>query len=266
MENQPVVITAFAANTDMPHVFVEANSIKETLSAQDQVKSVHIEDVDITQLVNKVLDHHRNLYFFHFSGHAAPNKLVLDEFRELDGIRLSRLLLPREQHQKLQWVFFNGCFSYGHVGVLTAKGVKAVIATNLAVLDKNAANLSSIFYKCFFNQDFTLKEAFEYAETIITGNVSSPIIVNPGEIPSAPPATSAWTLYVNTKFKEVIDWTLEDFLTKGLEVTEEARKTEPTAENINKAKVKGKNNQVFQGISGSEINANTGAAQKVDKI
>ena len=264
MANSPVLIATFAAN-DLVNVHVEAEKIWQTVENNPAVKAIKIEDADIATLTSNILKHHKDLYFFHFGGHAEQKKVILEGLRDLDKIRLARMLMPKEDH-KLQWVFLNGCLSYGHVGLLTAKGAKAIIATNVEISDAEAAQLASIFYQCFFEQDFSLKEAFEFAETTVAGRNAHVVLVNPGEIDEDQAMPSSWTLFVNAKFKEVLDWTLEDFITKGPKATEELRKTEQGAGNINKADVKGNNNQVFQGISGSEININTGAAQKADKI
>ena len=263
MSDFPVLITAFAAN-DLPHVRVEAEKLEESLANHSLIKFVKIEDVDVVTLVNTVLDHHRNLYFFHFSGHADQKKMIMDESRELDKIRFSRILMPREQH-KLQWAFLNGCFSYGHVGMLTAKGLKAVIATNVGVEDKDSSKLASIFYKCFFSQGFTLKEAFEYAESIITGRNAHTVMVNPGEIDENQPMPASWTLFVNAKFKEVLDWTLEDFITKGLQTTEAAKGSESEGSKSNHMQLEG-GSIGLQDVKDSTIDINTGTKQIAEKM
>src|SRR5690606_15986820 len=152
-----------------------------------------------------------NLLMFHFGGHADQNRVVLDGFKDLDKIRLSRLLLPQANHH-LQLIFLNGCLSYGHVGVLTAKGVKAIIATNVEVDDSEATRLAAYFYKLFFERAYTLKAAFQSAEATVRGSNSYPIIVNPGEIDEHQEMPSSWTLFVHARHTEVMNWKLEDFV------------------------------------------------------
>jgi hypothetical protein len=152
-----------------------------------------------------------DLFMFHYGGHANQNNIVLDGFRNLDKIRLSRLLLPKENHN-LSIVFLNGCLSYGQVGLLTAKGVKVVVATNVNVNDAEAVRLSKFFYKCFFEKNYTLRSAFESAESTVEGKNSFIKTINPGEIDETQPMPSSWTLFVHSKHTEVLNWTLEDFV------------------------------------------------------
>jgi len=209
----PTLLLTFAANK-LPAVHSEADKTWKSVEDHAKIKAIKLEDVDIEELTDAIIDHHADLFFFHFGGHASQHKVVLDSFKDLDKIRFARLLMPREKHQ-LQWVFLNGCSSYGHVGLLTAKGVKAIIATNVEVSDVTAARLATYFYKCFFAKGFTLKEAFQTAEATVSGKNAHTVIVNPGEIDEEQPMPSNWTLFVHHTYKEVLDWTLEDFLQKG---------------------------------------------------
>jgi hypothetical protein len=148
---------------------------------------------------------------FHFGGHADQKRLVLDGLRDIDRIRLSRILLPNDKHN-VQIIFLNGCLSYGHVGILTAKGVKAIIATNVKVDDTEAVRIAAIFYKLFFEKGYTLKEAFETAEATVSGKNAYITIVNPGEIDDNQAMPSSWTLFVHADHTKVLDWKVSDFL------------------------------------------------------
>jgi hypothetical protein len=148
---------------------------------------------------------------FHFGGHADTNHIILDGFRDLDRIRLANLLLSRKEHQ-VQLMFLNGCLSYGHVGILTARGVKAIIATNVKINDKEAVQLGDFFYQAFITHGYTLKEAFQFAEAQVRGKNSFPVIVNPGEMDEKHPMIGSWTLFVHSNFVQVLDWKLIDFI------------------------------------------------------
>jgi hypothetical protein len=250
MSNKPVILSAFAAN-NLANVDAEAKKIWDYISANDQVQAVKIEDATIDDLVEKILDHEENLYFFHFGGHSEQKKVILEGFRGLDKIRLARMLTPRDEH-KLQWVFLNGCLSYGHVGILTAKGIKAVIATNVEVDDAEAARLARFFYQCFFSKKMTLAKSFEFAESSVTRRNSHIVRVNPGEMDEDQAMPSSWTLFVHAKFAEVLDWTLEDFITQGPKLT-------LAQAGINPIVISGDNNRVIHAQNAEQIN-------NIDKI
>lgn len=208
--SKPAVLMTFAAN-DLKGISKEADAIWNTVKSHAFIQAKKLENAQVIDLAAAILKLHDQLLMFHFGGHADTGHLVLDGFRKLDKVRLGRLLVPKEP-SKLQLVFLNGCLSYGHVGLLTAKGVKAIIATNVEVNDTEAVHLASFFYQSFFEQGFTLKAAFEFAEATVQGRNSFPTIVNPGEMDENQPMPASWTLFVNAKYQEVLNWTLQDFI------------------------------------------------------
>lgn len=212
MNTKPLVLMTFASN-GLIGVPVEAVKAFDVVKKSDIVSAHKLENVNIDALTESIVEFSDQLFMFHFGGHSNQHNIVLEGFRNLDKIRLSRLLFPKEEHN-LQIVFLNGCLSYGHVGILTAKGVKAIIATNVEVNDIEALRLSKFFYKFFFEKSYTLKSAFESAEATVKGKNSYPIVVNPGEIDESQPMPSSWTLFVHAKFTEILNWTLTDFLKK----------------------------------------------------
>ncbi len=210
MDKKPVILMTLAKN-NLAGVPNEAENIYNSVQSNNLVKAVKIEDADIDTLAENIIDNNDELLVFHYGGHADQHSIVLDGFRNLDKIRLSRLLLPIENH-RLFIVFLNGCLTYGQVGLLTAKGVKAIIATNVEVNDAEAVRLSKFFYKSFFENNGTLQSAFEFAEATVKGKNSYPIVVNPGEIDETQSMPSSWTLFVHSKYTEVLNWTLKNFI------------------------------------------------------
>jgi hypothetical protein len=210
--NKYTILMTFAKN-DLVGVKTEAENIYNSVHSNNLVKNVKIENADIDTLAESIIDNVEDLFMFHYGGHANQHNIVLEGFRNLDKIRLSRLLLPQENHN-LSIVFLNGCLTYGQVGLLTAKGVKVIIATNVSVDDAEAVRLSKFFYKCFFEKNYTLKSAFESAEATVKGKNSYTTIVNAGEIDETQPMPSSWTLFVHSNHTEVLNWTLEDFIKK----------------------------------------------------
>ena len=208
MKNQPTLLMTFAQN-DLSGVKVEANNTWKSVKKQTAVQAKKVNNATIGTLAEAIMDAGQNLFMFHFGGHADQHGIVLDGFRDLDKVRLSRLLLPNDNHN-VQLVFLNGCLSYGHVGILTAKGIKAIIATNVSVNDAEAVRIASVFYKLFFEKNYTLKNAFESAEATVSGKNAFVTIVNPGEIDENQAMPSSWTLFVHANHTAVLNWTLAD--------------------------------------------------------
>jgi CHAT domain len=200
------------APTNLAGVKKEAQKIWNSVKKHPQIETQKVNHATIEKLATAIIDAGNDLFMFHFGGHADPKNIVLEGLLHLDKTRLSRLLLPNPQHQ-VQIIFLNGCLSYGHVSILTAKGVKAIIATNVKVDDAEAVRIAAYFYQLFFEKNFTLKNAFETAEATVTGKNSFITIVNPGEVDESQPLPSAWTLFIHSEHTEVMNWTLADFLT-----------------------------------------------------
>ena len=266
MPNSPSILMTFAAN-DLLGVQEEIQKTWDIVSQHPDLQANKVENATIEQLADAIIEAGNDLFFFHFGGHADAKGIVLDGFRDLDKIRLSRLLLPRAKHN-LQLIFLNGCLSYGHVGILTAKGVKAIIATNVEVNDVEAVRIANYFYKLFIKNGFTLKEAFETAEATISGKNAYLTIVNPGEIDEDQPLQPAWTLFIHAEHKEVMDWTLQDFLTNGT-TTSSSSSTQTTqlhtgsGDNIGRDKI---DRQVNMGIGSTYIENSATTSQSPIKI
>jgi CHAT domain len=204
------ILTAFAP-TNLAGVKKEAQKIWNSVKKHAQIEAEKVNNTTIEKLATAIIDAGSDLFMFHFGGHADPKNIVLEGFLHLDKTRLSRLLLPNPKHQ-VQIIFLNGCLSYGHVGILTAKGVKAIIATNVKIDDAEAVRIAAYFYQLFFEKNYALKNAFESAEATVSGKNSFVTVVNPGEVDEAQPLPPAWTLFIHSQHTEVMNWTLADFL------------------------------------------------------
>ena len=208
--SKPTFLMAFAQN-DLAGVKVEANKIWNTVRSQSLIEGKKVNKATTQQLASEILAAGPSLFMFHFGGHADANRIILDGFRDLDKIRLANLLLSRQDHQ-VQFMFLNGCLSYGHVGLLTARGVKAIIATNVKINDKEAVELGDFFYQAFISYGYTLRAAFQFAEAQVRGKNSFPVIINPGEVDDKQPMPASWTLFIHAHFVQVLDWKLTDFI------------------------------------------------------
>jgi hypothetical protein len=210
MKNKPILLMTFAQN-DLVGMTVETKNTWKLVKKNTSINPKKLVHATIETLAEAIIDGGKDIFMFHFGGHADQQGIVLDGFQDLDKVRLSRLLLPNNNHN-VQLMFLNGCLSYGQVGILTAKGLKAIIATNVNVDDGEAVRIATYFYKLFFEKDYTLKNAFESAEATVTGKNSFITIVNPGEIDEHQPMPSSWTLFVNASYTEVLNWKLADFV------------------------------------------------------
>lgn len=207
---KPMILMTFAAN-DLKGVNTEAAKIWETISKQPEIFAQKLENADVEKLAETVIGS-ENMFMFHYGGHADTKGIVLDGFRHLDKVRFANLLLPSHHH--IQFVFLNGCLSYGQIGVLTANNVKAVIATNVKVNDQEAVRFAHLFYKAFMGGQYDLRSAFQTAESTVAGRNSVPVVVNPGTIDESQPMPGSWTLFVHSGFVGVLDWKLGDFLSQ----------------------------------------------------
>lgn len=221
MTKKPVLLMAFAAN-DLPEVYQEAEKTWEYVQKHQGIQAILLKDVETIGLINAIITHHENICFFHFGGHATNQGLTLNGSDYIDKVRLSRLLLPENKNKQnnhdLQWAFLNGCESYGHVGILIAKGAKAVIATNNQVSSNDATALAILFYKSFFEKKLTLKNSFHNADAVIQHGAPGQIIVTGrGEINDEAPITSGWTLFLHPDHKEILNWTIDNFITSTVE-------------------------------------------------
>lgn len=224
----PISLLAFAEN-GLIEVEKEVNNIYKSIIKSTLVKAQIIQDTTVENLADAMLDYSKELILFHFGGHLEQSHIVMEGLQKMDKIRFTRLLIPDDKHP-VPIVFLNGCLSYGHVGILTAKGVKAIIATNAKVNDVEAARVANYFYRWFFEKNAPLRKAFENAEATVFSNSDSYsrglgtdkklsnthnsfiITVNPGEIDDKQPMPASWTLFVNSGHTKVLDWTLQDFV------------------------------------------------------
>ncbi|RDB04940.1 CHAT domain-containing protein [Runella aurantiaca] len=224
----PITLMAFASN-GLAEIQTEANNVYKAISKSVLVTAQKIEDTTVENLADAMLDYGEELLLFHFGGHSEQSHVVLEGLQKMDKIRFSRLLIPDDKHP-VPIVFLNGCLSSGHVGILTAKGVKAIIATNAKVNDVEAARLANYFYRWFFEKNATLRKAFENAEATVSSNSDSSnrglgtdrtatnghnsfiVTVNPGEIDDKQSMPASWTLFVHSGHTKMLDWTLQDFV------------------------------------------------------
>ena len=130
----------------------------------------HTSIEDIFYLVNR---YHNRIQFFHFGGHANGQGLQLEKavgYSQHAYVKGIAGLLGSQSQLKL--VFLNGCATEGQVQTLLDAGVKAVIATSVAINDTKAREFAEQFYGALV-AGVSIKEAFKRAKSYLETNYQS---------------------------------------------------------------------------------------------
>lgn len=211
LQKTPVVLLFFKDNVKTQAIHSAA--VKNTL-----VDAKIIFDEGMEKMAEALLEFSDNLVLFHFGGYFDQ----IERIYKIGSVQFSRLLIS--DNTPVPFVFLNGYPVYGqdYVGILVAKGVKAIIVTNAELNDEETLGLVYCFYQFFF-KNATLRKAFENAQTMATfisndiysgwGNYNPSIVtVNPGDTDNKQPISAFWMLFVNSFHTKVLDWTLQDFV------------------------------------------------------
>ena len=138
----------------------------------------------IAHLSNEQLFYYLNRYrhqvrIFHYAGHASGSTLQLESHRGEESAHSEGIAGLLGQSNSLDLVFLNGCATYGQVETLLDKGVKAVIATSVAINDNKAYKFSIKFYETLAKGQ-TIGDAFEAAKSFLIQLGNAPVIQKKG--------------------------------------------------------------------------------------
>lgn len=173
---QPIILLTFSNDQDayLESIVVEQKNIKKQFWNYDNNSSkilvrdiAHTSIEDIFYLVNQ---YHNRIQFFHFGGHAHGQGLQLEKavgFSQHAYAKGIAGLLGSQSQLKL--VFLNGCATEGQVETLLNAGVKAVIATSVAINDTKAREFAEQFYTALVTR-LSIKEAFRRAKSYLETN------------------------------------------------------------------------------------------------
>ena len=147
----------------------EREAIEEALQGYEDENYIRIRKKAQTSskgLIKQFQRYREQIVIFHFSGHASGEHLQLEgvvgeEMAQAKGIAAWLSEMPN-----LELVFLNGCATQGQVERLLEKGVKAVIATSVAINDNKAAEFGIAFYNALANKE-TLGQAFKNAKNVL---------------------------------------------------------------------------------------------------
>ena len=163
-QSKPVILTVFAnPNGNLVNLKYEETKIRKLLSplnARGQIDHINDPSLNLENYFGLLGDWKNQITIFHFGGHANGNNLRLEDIQALFK-PLAEELADRNKGL-LQLVFLNGCATYQLVQTLFDLKVKAVIATQMLVTDKMAANFAISFYKNLVTGD-NLETAYNSA-------------------------------------------------------------------------------------------------------
>lgn len=201
MLNQPIVLLTFANDNDayLEMLKSESHAIYQALEDVDNEQIIEVkreESATLDIIANRLNKYQEEVVIFHYSGHASGQHLQLeDSTANADG--LAKLIASAPN---IQLVILNGCASYGQVETLLELGVKAVVATTVAIGDTKAKEFSAQFYNAL-GEYKSIQQAFKQAIGYLEAKYS-----NIDEAASKP--KKGLQLKKRTEEKETIPWGL----------------------------------------------------------
>ncbi|MCB0631864.1 MAG: CHAT domain-containing protein [Saprospiraceae bacterium] len=214
--SKPIIYLAFA-NDENAHLAVlkeesrQLMSILGPLHDKEAVEVYRDESTSVHDLIESFERFDGRFAIFHYGGHAGGSSLHLEAgHAHANGIAE---LLSRQKD--LQLVFLNGCSTYAQVERLMQLGIKAVIATSVAIADIMAKDFSSWFYRALVAKK-SIKSAFYFAVSALhtqygDSSCKPALIEYRGGLKLDIDADIIpWGLYINEQHKETLNWRLPD--------------------------------------------------------
>ena len=162
----PVIFLAFShdPDRDLPGVREELQTVMSVFDRTTFFPD-HRWQVRQDEIENAFEKYAGQLRIFHFSGHADPSKLQVNNYSFnptnifSEGLSQNIGLFCKE----IKLVFLNGCSTKEQVQFFINKGIPAVIATSRPVRDKVACEFAKRFYQKYTNEgsSLSLQLAFE---------------------------------------------------------------------------------------------------------
>ncbi|WBM74218.1 CHAT domain-containing protein [Saprospira grandis] len=216
MNERPVILLNFANQQDahLDLLKEESSRLNDILSIAHDQGSIELyreENVNVDQLIKALNRFKERIIVFHYAGHADGNSLHFDG-DTAEAVGLAELL---GQLPNLKFVFLNGCSTQAQVDYLLEKGVKAVIATSVAIADDKALLFSETFYRALANRS-TIDSAFQFAvgalRTHFGNSFTARIFIQGEEFDRS--AAMPWGLFLNKEARAVLDWSLPTSVTE----------------------------------------------------
>ena len=211
----PVIFTTFANAIDKPAEYLpalgkERQELKRSLSPFIQRGWGRVEESPAAPqyLVENLLECHRQMVIFHFSGHATGEelRLVNEEGDSLDLKKQNLRDILEASIDTLKLVFLNACLTKGIVSELQAIGVPAIVATKVEINDKLAVTFSKTFYKAMVEGQ-SIRVAFNLARTATNASdVRKKFSFRRDRSAKNRGESSPWKLFGS---KEALEWRLK---------------------------------------------------------
>jgi hypothetical protein len=178
MSEKPVIVLAYSNDHDayLDMVVRERKNVYNTLRPYHDKDYVQVEKAEHTSIDDffEIFSRYKSrVAIFHYGGHASGSGLQLEgaggAVETADSKGLAQLM---GQQENLQLVFLNGCATRGQVEALLEAGVKAVIATAVAINDVKATEFAEQFYRGLAGQA-SIEKAFNIAKSFIATKYAS---------------------------------------------------------------------------------------------
>lgn len=153
------------ASQQLPSLIEEQTKVEAAL--EDGIKRGDYRIVldsfaSLDRVANLIVKHQDELVWFHYSGHAEKDTLILND-EHVHGKGIAHLL---KQCPKLKGVVLNGCSTKWQAEQLRAAGISVVVGTSAPVEDLKATKFSILFYK-MLNRGKTVEKAFEMGMGVV---------------------------------------------------------------------------------------------------
>ncbi len=166
---KPVVFLAFSNKDDayldgLKREVRKINQHLRPLQAKNRLELVQSNSIDVDELSVIAQEYKNRIAIFHFGGHAGDNKLIFN-----NGGTNSKSLAELLNTHQLKLVVLNGCATRSQVDDFLDNGVRAVIATSVAINDTKAVMFASKFYE-FLSSNHSIKQSFNKAISYLNAN------------------------------------------------------------------------------------------------
>jgi len=155
------------AGGHLPNLVQEESDIKNALEdgvGKGDYRLVQDSFASLDGIAEMLQKHQDNLVWFHYSGHAERDALILND-EEIRSKGIAHLL---KQCPKLKGVVLNGCSTKWQAEELREAGIPVVIGTSAPVEDVKAMKFAGLFYK-MLNRGKTVEQSFEMGMGVVLG-------------------------------------------------------------------------------------------------
>ncbi|RMG16685.1 MAG: CHAT domain-containing protein, partial [Bacteroidetes bacterium] len=226
-KQKPVIVVAFANSylkgERLPHLVRERREILNKLKTESkdycEVVAEANSSADFLFDLMRQRQYQHRIAILHFGGHAEGGVLRFEtETGQREDITAEHFAGVLKTIDSLKLVFLNGCGTQTIVEALFDAGISVVIATDSAIVDKQAARFAEEFYTGIAG-GFSIEQSFEQAKNICEhlfkqNWVHKEVEVGRGiswdeEEAGTPGGRLPWGLYVAEDKKEDLHWKLE---------------------------------------------------------